>query len=68
MASRIFMQIFDRQIAQFAGLFAEDSSAIFKDEKEKLIHPGEYGRYREEPCKGLLRTILERGVNISDGL
>ena len=67
MASRIFMQIFDRQIAQFAGLFSEDSSAIFKDEKEKLIHPGEYGRYREESCKSLLRTVLDRSVNISDG-
>jgi hypothetical protein len=61
------MQIFDRQIAQFAGLFSEDSSAIFKDEKEKLIHPGEYGKYREESCKSLLRTVLDRSVNISDG-
>lgn len=67
MASRIFKQIFDRQIAQFAGLFSEDSSAIFKDEKEKLIHPGEYGKYREESCKSLLRTVLDRSVNISDG-
>ena len=67
MASRIFMQIFDRQIAQFVGLFSEDSSAIFKDEKEKLIHPGEYGKYREESCKSLLRTVLDRSVNISDG-
>ena len=67
MASRIFMQIFDRQIAQFTGLFSEDSSVIFKDEKKKLIHPGEYGKYREESCKSLLRTVLNRSVNISDG-
>ena len=67
MASKIFQQIFDRKLAQFVSLFSEDSSAIFKDEKEKLIHPGEYGKYREETCKELLRLVLDRSVKISDG-
>lgn len=43
MASKIFQQIFERHITQFVGLYSEDSTAIFKDEKNKLIHPGEYG-------------------------
>lgn len=67
MASRIFQQIFDRKLTQFVGLFSEDSSVIFKNEKEKLIHPGEYGKYREETCKELLRLVLDRTVKISDG-
>ena len=40
MASKIFKQIFERQIAQFVGLYSEDSTAIFKDERDRLIHQG----------------------------
>ncbi len=67
MASRIFQQIFERHIIQFVGLYSEDSTAIFKDEKNKLIHPGEYGKYREESCKELLRLLLGTEVSVSDG-
>ena len=67
MASTRFQQIFERQITQFVGIYSEDSTAIFKDEKNKLIHPGEYGRYREESCKELLRLLLGKEVSVSDG-
>jgi len=67
MASKVFQQIFDRHIAQFVGVYSEDGTAIFKDEKNKLIHPGEYGKYREESCKEVLRLILEKEVSVADG-
>ena len=67
MASTRFQQIFDRQITQFVGIYSEDSTTIFKDEKNKLIHPAEYGRYREESCKELLRLLLGKEVSVSDG-
>lgn len=67
MASKVFQQIFERHITQFVGLYSEDSTAIFKDEKNKLIHPGEYGKYREESCKELLRLLLGKEVSVSDG-
>ena len=67
MASKIFQQIFERYITQFVGLYSEDSTAIFKDEQDKLIHPGEYGKYREESCKQLLRLLLGKEVSVSDG-
>lgn len=67
MASRIYEQIFQRLIQQFVGAFSEDSTAIFKGERSRLIHPGEYGRYREEACKNILRLLLDKSVNISDG-
>lgn len=60
MASKRFEQIFYRQISQFVGMFSEDSNSIFKDEKNKLIHPGEYGRYRENTSKQLLRMVLDK--------
>ena len=67
MASKIYEQIVERHIQQFVGVFSEDSNVIFKDEKNVLIHPGEYGRYREDACKNLLRLFLDRHVEISDG-
>ncbi len=67
MASKVFQQIFERYITQFVGLYSEDSTAIFKDEQNKLIHPGEYGKYREESCKQLLRLLLGKEVSVSDG-
>lgn len=67
MSSRIYEQIFQRLIQQFVGTFSEDSDAIFKDDRNKLIHPGEYGRYREEACKNILRLLLDKSVDISDG-
>ncbi len=67
MSSKIYEQFFERHLQQFVGIFSEDSSVIFKDEKNKLIHPGEYGRYREDACKQLLRLLLDKSVSISDG-
>lgn len=67
MASKIYEQIFQRLISQFVGAFSEDSDSIFKDERNKLIHPGEYGRYREEACKSILGLLLGKDVCISDG-
>ena len=67
MASKIFEKIVERNIEQFVGHFSDDSSAIYKDEKNKLIHPGEYGKYREESCKQLIRLMLSRDLNLSDG-
>ena len=67
MASKRFEQIFYRQISQFVGMFSEDSNSIFKDEKNKLIHPGEYGRYRENTSKQLLRMVLDKNIELSDG-
>lgn len=67
LSSKIFGKILERNIEQFVGHFSDDSSVIYKDEKNKLIHPGEYGKYREESCKQLLRLMLNRNWNLSDG-
>lgn len=67
MSSKIFEKIVERNIEQFVGLFSDDSSVIYKDEKNKLIHPGEYGKYREESCKQLIRLMLNKNLSLSDG-
>lgn len=67
MSSKIFKKIVDRNIELFVGHFSDDSSVIYKDEKEKLIHPGEFGKYREESCKQILRLLLNKNLSLSDG-
>ncbi|MGH1516406.1 DUF6602 domain-containing protein [Chryseobacterium sp. JK1] len=65
MANRIFETVFDRKIENFASIFINDSESIFFNEENKLIHPGEYGKYRENALKDLLGYITKH--KISDG-
>ena len=67
MASQRVKTIFDREIQQFVGYFVEDAKGLFKNEKNGLIHPGEFGKYREEACKKILRLVLNNAVSIDDG-
>ena len=56
MSHKIFITILNRKIENFVSTFIEDSKSIFFD-NTKLIHPGEYGRYRENSLKDLLSMI-----------
>lgn len=67
MASQRYRTIFESYLKQFVGYFSYDAKSLFIDEKNKLIHPGEYGRYREDSCKQMLKMILNKNVSISDG-
>lgn len=64
MGNRIFETVLNRKIDNFVLTFVEDSSSIFYD-NTKLIHPGEYGKYRENSLKDMLRLITKHKV--SDG-
>ena len=67
MASDIFLTLLKRQIDIFVATFQGDAIALFKNEQNTLIHPGEYGMYRERSFCALLRTILTRDCSLSDG-
>ena len=67
MPSEIYKKIFQRTLTEFVGTFSDDSNIIFKNQEEKLIHPGEYGRYREDACKNVLRLVLDKNAYVSDG-
>ena len=66
MASDIFRNIIKQKIDIFASTFADDANALFKKEGN-LIHPGEYGMYRERCARELLESVCNRSVSISDG-
>lgn len=66
MPSDIYRTIVKRKIDTFIGSFIEDANSIFKFDF-KLIHPGEYGTFREDALKELLRILLDKDQGISDG-
>lgn len=65
MGNRIFETVLLRKIENFTSTFIEDSSSIFYDIDNKLIHPGEYGKYKENTLKDLLKLLTPH--NVSEG-
>ncbi len=66
MASDILGNIIEQKVDVFASLFGNDANKLFKREN-KLIHPLEYGMYRERCAKELLELVCNRNIAISDG-
>jgi hypothetical protein len=57
-ASKIFEQLLLEQIEIFRNSFSNVSKLLFYDENQgKLIHPGEYGSYREARVKDFLKFV-----------
>ena len=67
MSSSIFTTMLKRQIDLFVATFQNDGNALFKNERTALIHPGEYGMYREQRFRSLLQSFLTRDYSVSDG-
>jgi len=67
MSSKVFITLLQRQIDVFISTFQSDGNTLFKNERNSLIHPGEYGMYREQCFRELLQSFLTRDCKISDG-
>lgn len=68
MANRIVQQLLDEQINAFIDSFCNSSYNLFFDEKsQKLIHPGEYGNYKENACKRLIKFLIPNRWDIGRG-
>ncbi len=67
MSSTQFITLLTREIDSFIGTFAHDSNSLFKNENDKLIHPSEYGMYRERCFRRLLQLVLSREYSVTDG-
>lgn len=68
MGNKKFITMLERQIDLFVGTFQDDADNLFKGEYDgRLIHPGEYGMYRERCFKALLQNVLSREEKVSDG-
>lgn len=68
MSSLIFSKILEEKIEFFKHSFKQTSKNIFDDEETKrLIHPGEFGNYREQICKSFLRLIIPMRLDMGSG-
>lgn len=65
-SERIFKTLINRKIDLFLSTFEEEADLLFKNDS-KLIHPGEYGMYRERSLKSILRTLFSKRFEINDG-
>lgn len=66
MPSDIFRNIIEQKIDIFASTFGDSASNIFTRDN-KIIHPLEYGMYKERCAKELLSFTVNKEIGISDG-
>lgn len=66
MASLTYQTILNQKIDTFISAFVWDSDSLFK-RNNYLLHPGEYGKYREDIFKELLRIVINKDKSIGDG-
>lgn len=66
MASEIFKTIVKEKVDNFLYTFEQESNSLFK-KNNRLFHSGEFGMYREECLKALLRSILSLDYKVGDG-
>jgi hypothetical protein len=68
MPSKIFDTLLTEQIEIFKNSFINTSKIVFYDENDKkLIHPGEFGHYREAVCRKFLRYFIPQHLEIENG-
>ena len=63
-----YINLLDEIWENFKRLY-KSSRNIYEDEDKanRLIHPEEYGKYREDACKYFLSNVLPKKYGISDG-
>lgn len=67
MSSKVFQALALEKIERLYKSF-ETSKAVFWDEgRNELIHPGEYGEYREKAVKELLELFIPQNLRVSEG-
>jgi hypothetical protein len=68
MSNQIFTSILEEKIEFFRFAFEQTSKNVFFDENNnKLIHPGEYGSYREAVTKDFFKMIIPSRLDIGSG-
>src|SRR5689334_11795896 len=64
----IFETLLTEQFERFKTAFSDTSRKLFYDQKSgTLIHPGEFGTYREGVAKDFLRFFIPDRLSIGQG-
>lgn len=68
MANKIFQTILTEKIERFKFSFQRTATQIFQDsETSRLIHPAEYGAFRENSCREFIRCAIPIKFDIGNG-
>lgn len=68
MSNRIYNKLLENKIENLINSFKYTSRDIFYDEaNNRIIHPGEFGGYREKIIIDFLRITIPKTFGISDG-
>ncbi len=67
MSNKIFEQLLLEEIDIFKNSFSKISKELFTNDKEKLIHPGEFGMYRESIARKFLKSFTPANLDIDQG-
>lgn len=68
MGIKILEALLKEKVEIFVQSFKTTSKSVFYDDKKAcLIHPGEYGMYRESICKELIRYFIPARLQIGQG-
>lgn len=68
MGSTILNALLEEKIKGFINSFSNLSDKVFYDEEtNKLIHPAEYGMFREQICKDFLHFLIPSNLQINQG-
>lgn len=70
MSNQHFEHILEQNIERFVNDFKIWSRLVYtnnSDENEKLLHPGEFGSYRERICRDLLLNFIPAYLDIGSG-
>jgi hypothetical protein len=67
MASQAFIALLNEKIERLRYSFKQSANQIFYDSNGKLIHPGEYGTYREAVVREFLRSFVPGRLSIGTG-
>lgn len=67
MGNKIFDNLLIEQFEVFKRAFSASKELFINPETGSLIHPGEYGTYRESICKEFLRFFIPSRLEIDTG-
>lgn len=65
--NNLFKNITTENYIELLNSFERSKEIFWDDEEKKLIHPGEYGEYREELLKRFLNLYIPEDYGISSG-
>jgi len=65
--NNVFETLLLEHIERFRNSFSDVSKQLFFTKEGILIHPGEYGMYREAICKDFIRLVIPSTLDIEQG-